>query len=167
MTPEPKHDRGTTSLERTYPASPEELWELWTTPAGIESWWAPDGFTVEVLKLDLRLGGELVYTMTATAPEQVEFMQNAGMPLVTESRKTFTEIAAPTRIAYSSLADFIPGVEPYEFLTAVDLNATEAGVTAVMTVDAMHDEVWTQRLLAGRANELDNLAAVVERRGTS
>lgn len=167
MTPEPKHDRGTTNLERTYPTSPEELWELWTTPAGIESWWAPDGFTVEVLKLDLRLGGELVYTMTATAPEQVEFIQNAGMPLVTASRKTFTEIAAPTRIAYSSLADFIPGVEPYEFLTVVDLNPTESGVTVVMTVDAMHDEVWTQRLLAGRANELDNLAAVVERRGTS
>jgi uncharacterized protein YndB with AHSA1/START domain len=167
MTPEPKHDRGTTDLERTYPTSTEELWELWTTPAGIESWWAPDGFTIEVQKLDLRVGGELVYTMTATAPEQVEFMQNAGMPLVTASRKTFTEIAPPTRIAYSSLADFIPGVEPYEFLTVVDLNPIESGVTVVMTVDSMHDEVWTQRLLAGRANELDNLAAVVERRGTS
>jgi hypothetical protein len=31
----------------------------------------------------------------------------------------------------------------------------------------MHDEVWTERLLAGRANELDNLAAVIEQRRTT
>ena len=151
-------------LERTYPATLQEIWELWTTPAGIESWWAPDGFTVEVQKLELRPGGELVYTMTATGPEQIEFMQNAGLPLGNEARKTFTEIEPPTRLAYDSLVDFVPDVGPYEFLTVVDLERTESGVNVVMTVDAMHDEVWTERLLAGRANELDNLAAVVDRR---
>jgi uncharacterized protein YndB with AHSA1/START domain len=164
MTTDPQFDATTTRLERTYPATPEELWELWTTAAGIESWWAPDGFTVAVEKIDLRPGGDLIYTMTATAPEQVEFMQSAGMPLATESRKTFTDVLAPARIAYSSLADFIPGVEPYAFLTVVDLEPTDSGVTVVMTVEAMHDDVWTQRLLAGRANELENLAAVVGRR---
>jgi hypothetical protein len=30
-----------------------------------------------------------------------------------------------------------------------------------MTVDPMHDDDWTQRLVAGRTNELDNLAAVL------
>ena len=151
-------------LERTYPTTPEEIWELWTTPAGIESWWAPDGFTVDVQKLDLRPGGELVYTMTATGPEQIEFMQNAGLPLRNEARKTFTEIDPPARLAYDSLVDFVPDVEPYEFLTVVDLEPTESGVSVVMTVEAMHDELWTERLLAGRANELDNLAVVVDRR---
>jgi hypothetical protein len=33
-----------------------------------------------------------------------------------------------------------------------------------MTVEEMHDKEWTQRLLAGRSNELDNLATLVERR---
>ena len=37
--------------------------------------------------------------MTAAAPEQVEFMRNAGMPLRTESRKCFTEIEKPSRLA--------------------------------------------------------------------
>ncbi len=32
-----------------------------------------------------------------------------------------------------------------------------------MTADAMHDEEWTQRLAAGRANEMDNLGNVVGR----
>ena len=30
------------SLQRTYPATPETIWELWTTPEGIARWWAPD-----------------------------------------------------------------------------------------------------------------------------
>jgi uncharacterized protein YndB with AHSA1/START domain len=152
-------------IERRYAAPAETIWELWTTPAGIESWWAPDGFEVKVQKLDVAPGGELVYTMTATAPEQVEFMRGAGMPLTTESRKTFTEVDAPARLAYSSLADFIPGVDPYDFMTVVELTPDDGGTKVVMTVDRMHDDVWTGRLVAGRENELANLGAVLDRRG--
>ena len=148
------------TIERTYDASAEDVWILWTTKQGIESWWAPDGFTVEVRKLDLRPGGELLYAMTATATPQIEFMKNAGMPLTTESRKTFTEVIAGERLAYTSLADFIPGVAPYESATVVDLRPGAGTVRVVMTVDPMHDDDWTQRLIAGRNNELDNLATV-------
>jgi uncharacterized protein YndB with AHSA1/START domain len=154
-------------LERTYPTSAATIWELWTTPEGIESWWSPDGFVTEVRTLDLRPGGELTYAMTATAPEQVEFMESAGMPLTTESRKTFTEVSEPTRLAYESLIDFVPDREPYEHRTVVDLTPADDGVRVVMTVEPLHDEVWTERLLAGRSNELDNLAAVVERRNAA
>ena len=47
-------------LERTYRATIDEVWDMWTTKEGIESWWGPDGFAVKVRKLDLRAGGELV-----------------------------------------------------------------------------------------------------------
>ena len=150
-------------LERTYPTSAEQVWRLWTTSEGIESWWAPDGFTAKVSKLDLRPGGELVYTFTATAPEQVEFMKNAGMPLTTEAHKTFTELTPPKRIAYTSVVDFVPGVDPYDQLTVVELTPSGDGVRVVMTADPMHDDVWTQRLTMGRENELNNLGKVIER----
>ena len=151
-------------IERTYSATPEEIWKLWTTSEGIESWWAPDGFRTDVEKLELRVGGELIYSMTAVGPEQVEFMKKAGMPLSNKSRKTFTEIQPPRRIAYNSLIDFVPGHEPYEQLTVVDLTPTRDGVQVVMTADPMHDDVWTQRLAAGRENELANLARLIDRR---
>jgi uncharacterized protein YndB with AHSA1/START domain len=151
----------TTTLQRTYDADPATIWDRWTTPAGIESWWAPDGFAVEVRQLDLRPGGEIVYAMTATAPEQIEFMNNAGMPLTTVSRKTFTELAEPTRIAYTSLIDFVPDHEPYEHRTVVDLTPTPEGTRVTMSVEPLHDDVWTQRLLAGRGMELDHLAATL------
>ena len=34
-------------IERTYRARIEELCALWTTKAGFESWWGPEGFRVE------------------------------------------------------------------------------------------------------------------------
>jgi uncharacterized protein YndB with AHSA1/START domain len=151
-------------LERTYAASPELIWELWTTAAGIEEWWAPDGFDNHVSELDLRPGGQLVYTMTATGPEQVEFMKNAGMPLATESRKTFSEVSPPTRLAYLSLIDFVPDHDPNEHQTVVEITPLGDQTKVVMTVDPMHDETWTERILAGRNNELDNLEAATARR---
>lgn len=164
MTPEPQPSQNATRLERTYDAPAELIWELWTTAAGIEEWWAPDGFENQVSKMELRPGGQLVYTMTATAPEQVAFMRNAGMPLATESRKTFTEVSPPTRLAYLSLIDFVPDHEPYEHLTVVDITPAGGRIVVVMAVDPMHDETWTQRILAGRDNELDNLQAAIARR---
>ncbi|MGO4533275.1 SRPBCC family protein [Leifsonia sp. 2MCAF36] len=148
-------------IERTVAASPERVWELWTTPEGISQWWAPDGFRTDVDRLDLTEGGELVYTMTATAPEQVQFLQQNGIPLSTESRKVFTELSRPRRLAYRSMVDFVPDHEPYEQLTVIDLEPTGDGTRVVMRVEPMHDDVWTERLLAGRANELENLARLV------
>jgi len=156
-TPEPRKF----IIEQDYPASAERVWELWTTASGIEGWWAPDGFEVHVDALDVRPGGTLTYTMTATGPEQVAFMQGAGLPLSTTSTKTFTVVEPYRRLSYTTLADFIPGVTPYEFLTEVELTPTDDGVHVTMTVDAMHDEEWTQRLIAGRQNELANLGKLV------
>lgn len=151
----------TETIERIIPASPSRVWELWTTPEGISRWWAPEGFRTDVSRLDLQAGGELVYTMTAVAPEQVAFMEQHGMPLATESRKYFTDVTAPSRLGYRSVIDFVPDHEPYEQLTEIELEAVEGGTRVQMAVEPLHDEVWTQRLLAGRANELDNLIALV------
>ncbi|WP_207892350.1 SRPBCC family protein [Streptacidiphilus pinicola] len=107
--------RLTLTTEQDYPTAADRVQELWTTAAGIESWWAPDGFEVHVDTLDLRAGGTLTYTMTATGPEQVAYMEGTGLPLSTTSTKTFTVVEPHRRLAYSTLADFIPGVEPYEF----------------------------------------------------
>jgi len=71
-------ERRQVTLERSFESSIEEVWDLWTTKEGIESWWGPDGFATKVQKLDLRPGGELLYTMTAVGADQIAFMNNAG-----------------------------------------------------------------------------------------
>lgn len=152
------------TIERSFDAPIHDVWDLWTTRDGIESWWGPDGFVVKVRKLDLRPGGELLYAMTAVAPEQVEFMKRAGMPLTTEARITYDEIVPFKRLVYTNLADFIPGVEPYDVATVVELFPGSSGVRLVLTLDPMHDETWTQRMAAGWESELGKLEKVIASR---
>jgi len=153
------------TIERTCEASLKDVWELWTTREGIESWWGPDGFTTKVLELDLRAGGKLRYEMTATGPEQVKFMKNAGMPVTTECRINYTEVIDQKRLAYTHLADFIPGVEPYDVATLVEFHLIGKDVRMVLTLDAMHDEVWTQRAVMGHESQLGKLEKVIRNAG--
>jgi uncharacterized protein YndB with AHSA1/START domain len=153
------------SIQRSYAASTEEAWALWTTKTGIESWWGPEGFDVSVTSLDLRPGGVLIYRMTATAPEQVAFMQRAGMPLTTECKVTYTEVSPQSHLAYKTLADFVPGVAPYEVNTVVKFEATADGVKITLIFDAMHDDIWTERARAGHESQMRKLDALFDVQG--
>ena len=164
MPAQPTPSPNATRLERLYDASPQRIWELWTTAAGLEKWWAPDGFETCVSTLELRPGGELRYTMTATAPEQVAFVQNLGLPLSNEFRKVFTEVSPPTRLAYLSAIDFVPDHEPFEHLTTIDIAPAGGRTKVVMTLDPVHDERWTQEYQDHRARELDNLDTAIRHR---
>jgi uncharacterized protein YndB with AHSA1/START domain len=152
-------------IERRYAASIEDAWELWTTKEGIESWWGPDGFSVKVHELDLRAGGKMRYAMTAVDPAQVQFMRQAGMPLTTEAKLTYTEIVAGKSIAYTHRADFIPGVEPYDVGNKVEFFAEGDGVRMVLTLDPMHSDEWTQRAVMGMESQLGKFARVIAARG--
>lgn len=153
------------SLERTYAATLDEVWALWTTKDGIESWWGPEGFAVTVRGIDVRPGGELLYLMTAVGAEEIAFMKQAGMPLATEAKVTYTEVQPQTRLGYSTLTDFVPGVEPYEVATLVELRAVGGGVRMVLTFDAMHDDEWTEQARAGNESQLRKLDALLAGRG--
>ena len=159
MTEKPK-----LTLERTFKASIGEVWDLWTTREGIEAWWGPEGFSVTVSALDLRPGGDLLYTMSAVEAEQMEYMVKAGMPLSTDHKLTFTEVDPPRLLAYKDMADFIPGVEPYEVRTVIELAEVEDGVRMLLTFDRMHDERWTELARMGRESELARLAEVLAAR---
>ena len=86
MATEPTPSPSPARLERTFEAPAELVWELWTTAAGLQEWWAPDGFETRVSELELRPGGELRYTMTAAAPEQIAFVRNLGLPLSNDGK---------------------------------------------------------------------------------
>jgi uncharacterized protein YndB with AHSA1/START domain len=144
-------------IERLYPASPARLWEMWTTAEGIESWWGPDGFEVEVHELDVTPGGKLSYSMKTVGPEQVEYLTQAGMPLITTLGVIFTDVVPHRRLAYTSLADFIPDTEPYEVGTTVELVPVPTGTKLILTIDAMHDDHWTNLAVMGWESELDRL----------
>ena len=102
--------------------------------------------------------------MTATAPDQVEFLRRAGMPVRSQHRLTFTEIVPGRLLAYLEQAGFIPGVEPYTVDTRVELDVAPSGVRMALTFDAMHDERWTRLAIMGRESELVKLARALDAR---
>lgn len=144
-------------LTRTYDAAIEDVWEMWTTREGIESWWGPGGFRVEVETLELRPGGKLAYAMIASAPDTIAFMKRAGMPTAQPCHARYTVVEAPTRLAYLHSADFIPGVEPYEVATEVRLERAGDGTALTLTFERMHDAEWTNRATMGWESELGKL----------
>ncbi len=50
-------------LERIFDAPRELVWEAWTNPKHIAQWWGPNGFTMSIEKMDLRVGGEWKHVM--------------------------------------------------------------------------------------------------------
>jgi hypothetical protein len=59
------------------------------------------------------------------------------------------------------LADFVPGVAPYEVATVIELEATTDGVKFTITFDAMHDDVWTEHARAGHESQMRKLDALL------
>jgi hypothetical protein len=63
-----------------------------------------------------------------------------------------------------NLADFIPGVEPYEVETRLKLMAQGDSVRVDLELDAMHDEFYTSMATQGWEGELGKLADVIASR---
>ena len=149
-------------FERIFNAPAQDVWDLWTTKDGIESWWGPDGFDVTVQKIDLRPGGDLDYTMTATGSGQIQFMEANGRPLSSKHRATYVEVKPLRRLAYAHYNDFVPGLAPFDVAHVVELKETKAGIHLVLTVDAIPDPQFNRFMELGWNNELDNLAKLLE-----
>ena len=153
------------TFERNYKASIDELWALWTTKEGFESWWGPEGFRVEVHELDLRQGGALIYDMIACREDQIAAMKEAGMPISHATRGTFTHIEPMQRLEITHVIDFIDGVEAYSNRAEVTFTEVGVHVRMVVTVDAHHNEHWTRLATAGWESQLTKLPEALASHG--
>jgi len=131
-------------IERTYRAPVEALWALWTTKAGFESWWAPDGCRVEVQALEARAGGAHEYDMIAASPEAIASVKSLGLPLCNRTRGRFGEFRPHQRLTLVHAMDFIAGVQPYEHLIEVDFSSAGGEASMVVTVHPHFAPHWTQ-----------------------
>lgn len=144
-------------VERTYPAPVEELWELWTTKEGFESWWGPEGFRVEVHTLEAREGGAIAYDMIADAPEAIAAMQEMGQPLSHATRGRFAEHKPLERLRLVHVIDFISGLDPYESTIEVDFHASGTHARMVVTLHPHRDPQWTRMATEGFRSQLTKL----------
>lgn len=146
-------------VERTFRAKLDDVWDLWTTKEGFESWWGPQGFRVEVHELDARVGGALRYDMIAATPEMVAAMKEIGQPPSHATRSSFAELVPRSRLVLRNVIDFLPGVAAYESDIAVDFFPDGDRVRMVVTFDAMHSEELSRMQKEGFTSQLTKLDA--------
>jgi uncharacterized protein YndB with AHSA1/START domain len=97
-------------ISRVLDAPRELVWEAWTDPNHIAKWWGPNGFITTVEKMDFRVGGEWLHTMT--------HMDGTRYP----NQSIFKEITYPSKLVY----DHGDG-ERIWFETTVTFEETESG----------------------------------------
>ncbi|KAA3641397.1 MAG: activator of HSP90 ATPase [Bacteroidetes bacterium] len=90
----------TLTIERTFNAPLELVWEAWTQPEHIAHWWGPKGMPVNVIVHDFTVGGKWKYSMPM--PDGNEFI----------SEGTYLEIIELEKIV--TTADFKPMTEGVE-----------------------------------------------------
>jgi uncharacterized protein YndB with AHSA1/START domain len=144
-------------IERTYSARLDELWNLWTTARGFESWWGPEGYECKVHSMESRAGGILHYDLRANAPEQVDALHRMGRPTSHEAWTRFTEHRPLERVSLTTIIDFLPGVRPYEHTITVDFSRLREGAHMVVTLEPMHSEEFTELTTMGFTSQLTKL----------
>lgn len=145
-------------IERTYRATLEEMWGLWTTKAGFESWWGPQGFRVDVHVLEARQGGALEYDMIADAAEAIAAMTEIGQPLSHGTRGVYAEFAPHRRLRLVHVIDFIAGVAPYDSVIEVDFSAAAEGHARMIVTAHPHlDPHWSKMAVEGFRSQLTKL----------
>lgn len=152
-------DKAKVVVERTFRATLGEVWDLWTTKDGFESWWGPQGFRVDVHEIDARVGGALRYDMIAATPEMIAAMKEMGQPPSHATRSSFAELAPRSRIVLRNVIDFLPGVAPYESDIAVDFFPDGDHVRMVVTLDTLHSDEFTKMQKDGFTSQLTKLDA--------
>ncbi|MES1156415.1 MAG: SRPBCC domain-containing protein [Alphaproteobacteria bacterium] len=146
-------------FDRSYRATLKEVWELWTTKEGFESWWGPQGFRADVHEIEARQGGVLRYDMVADTPEMVEAMARIGQPPLHAVHARFTALTPRTHLVLTSVIDFLPGVEPYENDITVDFSEADGRVRMLVTLTGMHTPEMSGMQQQGMTSQLTKLDA--------
>ncbi|MGV3607984.1 MAG: SRPBCC family protein [Planctomycetaceae bacterium] len=144
-------------VERTYRTQVQELWELWTTKEGFESWWGPVGFRAKVHKLEARVGGTLYYDMIADTPEMIEAMKQMGRPASHETNSTFSQYQPFDRLELTNVIDFLPEVPAYDNKILVEFFPQGDSVRMVVTLDPLHSDEFTNMQKEGFTSQISKL----------
>ena len=80
-------------IERTFDAPAELIWHMWTDPKHFAAWYGPDGATIPVAKMDVRVGGTRLVSMEMQTPNGAMQMWFTGeyLEVVENQRLAYTE----------------------------------------------------------------------------
>lgn len=112
---------GALVVERVLPASPDEVFDAWTTPAQMAAWMSPVG--AAEAEVDLRVGGSFRVVMVEAR------LEHTG---------EYLEIDRPRRLVFTWVSPFT-GAEPS--VVTVELRPHDDGTCVVLTHEGLPEDV--------------------------
>ena len=80
-------------IERSFDAPVDLIWQMWTDPEHFAAWYGPDGATIPVARMDVRVGGTRLVCMEMQTPNGPMQMWFTGeyREVVENERLVYTE----------------------------------------------------------------------------
>lgn len=140
-------------LERELQGTVEAVWRSWTTAAGLEAWWGPEGWVTTVRSLDVRPGGLWHFGMGP-----------AGGPAEVWIRSIYSEVITGSVLAYVEGFSDETGadLDPESHAVTVELFGVETGRTRLVlrtrfTSVARLEQIAAMGMVEGWSGGFDRL----------
>lgn len=124
------------TIERTFDAPVDLIWQLWTHPEHFAVWYGPAGATIPVATMDVRVGGTRLICMEVTTPngpmqmwftgEYLEVIENKRLVYTDSMSNPNGDIIAPSDMG-------MPPGHPTTTEVRVELEDVGGGTRMVIT----------------------------------
>ncbi len=78
-------------IERIFDASVDLIWQMWTQPDHFKKWYGPEGFTVPVAEMDVRVGGKRLVCLESPDGSMKMWMTGEYLEVVSNQRLVYTD----------------------------------------------------------------------------
>lgn len=150
------------TLERTFSAPIEKVWEALTSADILKKWWCPDGFEAPVISVDLKKGGIFGYCFKNA--EGQEFWgrgvyQSIEKPHYLSWLDTFTDSKGnPVPSSHYGM----PGEKIIESLVEFSLTAENGVTTMKMVGENPYDDSMLESMTSGWNGMFDKLEVLLQ-----
>ena len=153
-------------IERLLDAPADLIWRMWTEPEQFAAWYGPNGVTIPVARMDVRVGGTRLVCMEMTTPNGSMQMWFTGeyREVIQNKRLAYTESMSDENGAVVSPSDLgMPEGHPTTTEIVMELDDLGGRTRMVLThVGVPADSPGA----AGWRMTLDKLAAHVAAQGS-
>jgi uncharacterized protein YndB with AHSA1/START domain len=112
-------------IERSFDAPVDLIWQMWTVPEHFAAWYGPEGATIPVAKMDVRVGGSRLVGMEVQTPDGPMQMWFTG---------EYREVVENKRLVYTeSMSDEHGNVVPPSAMGMPDGHPTTTEVRVELT----------------------------------
>jgi uncharacterized protein YndB with AHSA1/START domain len=133
-------------IERTFAASPEEVFDAWTAPEVLERWWGRPTWSSSSFDVDLRVGGSYSLRM----------LDEDGKPHAVAGE--YREVERPLRLVYTWRWQEGGPDTGHVSLVSVEFRADGARTTVVLEHSGLASEQSRRGHGEGWGGALENLA---------